>query len=55
MTKDPVSLPPGAPVEDALRIMSMQNIGHIPVMENGELIGIVTREDIMKVIELKEM
>ncbi|MCU0630116.1 MAG: CBS domain-containing protein [Methanoregulaceae archaeon] len=33
----------------------MQNIGHIPVLENGELIGIVTREDIMKVIELKEM
>ncbi len=55
MSRDPVSLPPGAPVEDALRIMSMQNIGHIPVIENGELIGIVTREDIMKVIELKEM
>jgi len=55
MSRDPVFLPPGAPVEDALRIMSLQNIGHLPVIENGELVGIVTREDIMKVIELKEM
>jgi len=55
MSRDPATLPPGAPVEDALRIMSVQNTGHIPVIENGELVGIVTREDIMKVIELKEM
>ena len=55
MSRDPVFLPPGAPVEDALRIMSQKNIGHIPVIDHDELIGIVTREDIMKVIELKEM
>jgi Zn-dependent protease/predicted transcriptional regulator len=55
MTRDPISLPPNAPVVDALRIMSMQNIGRIPVVENGELVGIVTRTDILKVIELKEM
>lgn len=55
MSMDPVFLPPSAPVEDALRIMSVQNIGYIPVIENGDLTGIVTREDIMKVIELKEM
>jgi Zn-dependent protease/predicted transcriptional regulator len=55
MTREPITLPPGAPVVDALRIMSMQNIGRIPVVENGELVGIVTRTDILKVIELKEM
>jgi Zn-dependent protease len=55
MTREVVTLPPGAPVVDALRIMSVQNIGRIPVIENNELVGIVTRTDILKVIELKEM
>jgi CBS domain-containing protein len=35
--------------------MSGNNIGRIPVMEGDQLLGIVTRTDIMKVIELKEM
>jgi Zn-dependent protease len=55
MTREVVTLPPGAPVVDALRIMSVQNIGRIPVVENNEIVGIVTRTDILKVIELKEM
>jgi Zn-dependent protease len=55
MTREVVALPPGAPVVDALRIMTVQNIGRIPVVDNNELIGIVTRTDILKVIELKEM
>jgi Zn-dependent protease len=55
MTRDVVTLPPGAPVIDALRVMTAQNIGRIPVTDNNELVGIVTRTDILKVIELKEM
>jgi Zn-dependent protease/predicted transcriptional regulator len=55
MTREVVALPPEAPVVDALRIMTVQNIGRIPVVDNNELIGIVTRTDILKVIELKEM
>ncbi|MDD1705903.1 MAG: CBS domain-containing protein, partial [Methanoregulaceae archaeon] len=55
MTRGVISLPPTAPVIDALRIMSGNNIGRIPVMEGDQLLGIVTRTDIMKVIELKEM
>jgi Zn-dependent protease len=55
MTRDIITLPPGAPVIDALRIMTAQNIGRIPVTDNNELVGIVTRTDILKVIELKEM
>jgi CBS domain-containing protein len=35
--------------------MSSKNIGRIPVMDGEQLLGIVTRTDIMKVIELKEM
>jgi CBS domain-containing protein len=35
--------------------MSVSNIGRIPVMEGDNLVGIVSRTDIIKVIELKEM
>jgi len=55
MTREVIALPPRAPVIDALRIMSSKNIGRIPVMDGEQLLGIVTRTDIMKVIELKEM
>jgi Zn-dependent protease/CBS domain-containing protein len=49
-----IALPPEAPVVEALRVMSAENIGRIPVVANGELVGIVTRNDIMKVVELRE-
>jgi len=55
MTRGVISLPPSAPVIDALRIMSGSNIGRIPIMEGNTLVGIVTRTDIMKVIELKDV
>jgi Zn-dependent protease/CBS domain-containing protein len=54
MTRNVISLPPGAPVIDALRIMSGQDIGRIPIVEDGRVAGIVTRNDILKVIELRE-
>jgi predicted transcriptional regulator len=55
MTRGAIALPPSAPVIDALRIMSGSNIGRIPIMDGDTLVGIVTRTDILKVIELKEM
>ena len=53
MTHNPITLPPSAPVMDALRIMSARNIGRIPIVQDGRIIGIVTRSDILKVAELK--
>ncbi len=55
MTRGAIALPPSAPVIDALRIMSGNNIGRIPIMDGDTLVGIVSRTDILKVIELKEM
>jgi Zn-dependent protease/CBS domain-containing protein len=55
MTRGIISLAPTSPVIDALRIMSSMNIGRIPVMDGDHLVGIVTRTDILKVIELKDM
>ncbi|MEI7857275.1 MAG: CBS domain-containing protein [Methanomicrobiales archaeon] len=55
MTKDLITLPPEAPVIDALRIMSAQDFGRIPVVQDGKILGIVTRTDILKVAELKQV
>ncbi|NLX49226.1 MAG: CBS domain-containing protein [Methanospirillum sp.] len=54
MTRGAISLPPSAPVVESLRLMAANNIGRVPVVDDGELLGMVTRNDIMTVIELRE-
>ncbi len=54
MTRSPTTLQPSAPLVDALRIMSSQNIGRIPVVTDDILVGIVTRTDVLRVMELRE-
>jgi Zn-dependent protease/predicted transcriptional regulator len=55
MTRDLITLPPTAPVIDALRIMSAKDIGRIPIVKEDRILGIVTRTDILKVTELKQI
>jgi Zn-dependent protease/predicted transcriptional regulator len=55
MTRDPITLPPTASLIDALKIMSARNFGRIPVVQDGKILGIVTRTDIIKVTELKQI
>jgi len=55
MTRDIITLPPTASVIDALRIMSTRNIGRIPIVHEDQIVGIVTRTDILKVTELKKI
>ncbi|HOT03261.1 MAG TPA: CBS domain-containing protein [Methanolinea sp.] len=55
MTREVIALSPRSPVIEGLRLMSRYNIGRIPVMDNDALVGIITRTDILKVIELKEI
>ncbi len=54
MTRTPTILPPSAPLIDALRIMTGQDVGRIPVVADGDLVGIVTRTDVLRVMELRE-
>jgi CBS domain-containing protein len=54
MTANPITLPPSASLLDALRIMSSQNIGRVPVVVDDTLVGIVTRTDVLRVMELRE-
>ncbi len=53
MTKDVISITTETPIEDAARIMSDNNIGGLPIMEDNILVGIITESDLFKVfIEL---
>jgi len=47
-SRDLVTLPPGATVAEAGRLMSDRNIRHIPVLDDeGRLVGIVSQRDVL--------
>lgn len=48
MQRNVISVPDDAPIEEAARIMVDNKIGGLPVMRNGELVGIITETDIFK-------
>ena len=45
MTKKPACLPPQYTAIDALRLMRDGGFRHVPVVENGILVGVVSRGD----------
>ncbi len=48
MKKNPLTLTPDTPFEEALKIGQEKKIGSFPVMENGKLVGIATESDIVR-------
>ena len=46
MTSNPASIEADSPVVEAARIMKEQDVGIIPVVEGGRLVGTVTDRDI---------
>ena len=50
MKKKVVTTAPDTPVEEAAMIMHDRNIGCLPVMENGKLVGIISDKDIFEVL-----
>jgi len=54
MARNLIVVPPTAMLSEAFRLMSRYNVGRIPVVEEGRLLGIVTRTDVLKVMELRE-
>ncbi len=48
-----VSIAPGASVFDAIKLMADQVVGSLLVMDNGELLGIVTERDYARKVILK--
>jgi len=43
---DPVTLPPDAPVSRAQEMMEQKRVSGVPIIENGKLVGILTRRDL---------
>jgi len=47
MTHDPVTVTPQTPIAKAAELLFQANIGCLPVVENGQLVGIVTETDFL--------
>lgn len=47
-TRNPVTLAPGDLGSDILHVMLERRIGHLPVVENGRLVGMVTQTDLTR-------
>jgi acetoin utilization protein AcuB len=50
MKKNPMTLTPDTPFEEALRLGQEKKIGSFPVVENGKLVGITTESDIIRFV-----
>jgi acetoin utilization protein AcuB len=48
MKKNPVTVSPDTPFEEAIKIGQEKKIGSFPVMENEKLVGIATESDILR-------
>ena len=48
MTNDPITIAPEAPLAEAARLMLERKIGALPVVEEGQLVGILTESDFVK-------
>ncbi len=50
MTRDPITIAPGATIREAAQLMLEHKIGGLPVVENEKLVGIITESDIFRVL-----
>jgi len=48
MTNDPITCGPDDPVSEVMGEMSRHRVGHLPVVDNGVLIGMVSVGDLIK-------
>lgn len=49
MTSDPITLPPSALGYDVLNIMLERRVGHLPVVDDGRFVGMVSQTDLTRV------
>lgn len=54
MSREVVTISPDKSAFDAFKIMSEMGIGRLPVVEDGRIVGIVSRSDLMKIKEILE-
>ena len=49
MIADPISILPQTTILEAMRLMQEKQIGCLPVVENDELIGMITEVDFLQI------
>ncbi|MGH3032070.1 MAG: CBS domain-containing protein [Gaiellaceae bacterium] len=47
MTENPSSCERGTPVAEAAKVMAREDVGSVPVVEGGRLVGVVTDRDLV--------
>ena len=50
MTREPLSVAPDLALPAAIALMQQSRYGCLPVVENGELVGILTRSDLVDIL-----
>jgi len=50
MVKNPVTISPGMPVEEALQLGQEKGYGAFPVVDDGRFVGMVTESDIVRMM-----
>lgn len=50
MTKNPICVSEDTPVEEIINLMTTHNIIRVPVVRNGNLVGVISRCDILNSI-----
>jgi len=48
MTKSLVTAPPSMPIQQAFELMLVSKIRRLPIVENNNIVGIVTEKDLMR-------
>jgi len=49
MTQKPFTLPPSASLDEAMQVMEEHHLRHLPLVEDGRLVGIVSDRDLLEV------
>lgn len=53
MTRDIISVSSDAQASDALKLVTSRNIGRILVIDNGSLVGVLSRTDLVRTLRLR--
>jgi len=53
MAYKPITISPDATIAEAARLMLQYKVGGLPVVENGELVGIITETDLCRLLILQ--
>lgn len=48
MTQNPISISSTSPIVDGLKIMNTKRINCLPIVDDGQLVGILTSSDVLK-------